>query len=115
MRRRRERATHVSAPSLTAALLVLAVAGCGPLNRTATLGSYTTHATASGVAVAAALEQHLAAQGLPGAKVACVHRVIIDVGATMRCALHGAGTRSTVVFRFRTASGTIEAGSIKAL
>lgn len=116
MRPRREHAGHASALPVMATLLVLAalLAGCGHVNRSATLGSYATNATVSGATVAAALEQHLAAEGLPGAKVLCVRRVIIDVGATMGCALRGAGTRSMVVFRFRTASGAIDTGSIKA-
>lgn len=100
---------------MAAALMVLAalVAGCGQLNRSATLGSYATNPTVSGVTVAAELERQLAGRGLHAARVICVHRLIVDVGATMACALRGAGTRHTVVFRFRTASGTIDPASIK--
>jgi hypothetical protein len=94
-----------------AAIGLLALAGCGRLNRAATINQVT---TTSGARAAAALQQQLANHGLSGARVTCAHRLIVNVGTTTSCVLTGAGNKSTVRFTFSSTNGVIDPASVKA-
>lgn len=94
-----------------AAIGVLALAGCGRLNRSATINQVT---VTSGATTAVALQQQLAANhGLPGAHVTCAKRMVVNVGTTTSCDLTGAGKYSVVRFTFSTSHGRIDTGSVK--
>jgi len=99
-------------PLLSAGLVVvglLALAGCGRLNRAATINQ-TTHT--SGATTAAALQQQLSKQ-FPNAHVTCATRMIVNVGTRTGCALTGAEGKSTVRFIFRDSNGAIDPSSVQ--
>ncbi len=95
---------------VTAAIAGLALAGCGRLNRSATINQVT---TTSGAAVATALAHQLAHQGLAGAHVSCTKAVIVNVGVNALCQVSGAGHSKLVEFSFSSAGGRISAASVK--
>ena len=84
-------------------------AGCGRLNRTATLNQA---AHTSGAAAEATLEQQLAKVGVPGAKVNCAKTLIVNVGTTTSCSVTGAHAKA-VRFTFRNSKGEIDLTSVK--
>jgi hypothetical protein len=96
----------------TAAALgaILALAGCGRLNRVATINQVT---TTPGAATAAGLQQQLASQ-FPNARVTCSHSMIVRVGTRTACNITGAGTNRTVRFTFSNTHGAIDPASVKA-
>ena len=99
-------------PRLRASLVLvglLALAGCGRLNRAATINQ-TTHT--SGATTAAALQQQLSKQ-FPNAHVTCATRMIVNVGTRTGCALTGAEGKSTVRFIFRDSNGAIDPSSVQ--
>jgi len=99
-------------PLLRASLVLvglLALAGCGRLNRAATINQ-TTHT--SGATTAAALQQQLSKQ-FPNAHVTCATRMIVNVGTRTGCALTGAEGKSTVRFIFRDSNGAIDPSSVQ--
>jgi hypothetical protein len=89
---------------------LLALAGCGRLNRAATINQTT---QTSGTKTAAALQQQLAQQ-FPNAHVSCANGMIVNVGTLTSCALTGAEGKSRVRFTFRNSSGEIAPASVKA-
>ena len=89
---------------------LVVLAGCGRLNRAATINQVT---TTSGAAAAAALEQQLASHGLPGARVTCAKSLIVNVGTTTACNLTGAGGKRAVRFTFSSSNGAIDPASAK--
>ena len=89
---------------------LVVLAGCGRLNRAATINQVT---TTSGAAAAAALQQQLASRGLPGARVTCAKSLIVNVGTTTSCSLAGAGGKRTVRFTFSSSNGAIDLASVK--
>src|SRR6516162_9093955 len=91
------------------AILLLVLAGCGRLNRAATINQ-TTHT--SGATTAAALQQQLSKQ-FPNAHVTCATRMIVNVGTRTGCALTGAEGKSTVRFIFRDSNGAIDPSSVQ--
>jgi hypothetical protein len=93
-----------------AAMGLLALAGCGRLNRAATINQVT---TTSGAAAAATIEQQLASHGVPGAHVVCAKTMIVNVGTTTSCNLTGAEKNKTVRFTFSSSHGRINAASVK--
>jgi hypothetical protein len=105
----RWRSTMIWAAVLAVALGPLA--GCARPNRTATLNQVT---ETPGSQVAKTLEQELARQGFPAAKVSCAHTLVINVGLTTSCAVSGAGASHRTTFTFRTSSGQIALASVKA-
>ena len=68
-----------------------------------------------GSAAAASIEQSLAAQGAPNAKVSCPQNIIVKVGTTVTCNLSGAQgvATGTVTFTFSEANGTVDPASVK--
>ena len=99
-------------PRLRASLVLvglLALAGCGRLNRAATINQ-TTHT--SGATTAVALQQQLSKQ-FPNAHVTCATRMIVNVGTRTGCALTGAEGKSTVRFIFRDSNGAIDPSSVQ--
>jgi hypothetical protein len=92
-------------------IAVLALAGCGRLNRAATINQVT---RAPGAATEVALQQQLAKQGLPSARVTCAKHMIVNVGTRTSCVLTGAGTKSIVRFTFSGSDGAIDPASVKA-
>jgi hypothetical protein len=99
---------------LRAAALViglLALAGCGRLNRAATINQVT---LTPGAPAATALQQQLAQKGFPNARVSCAKSLIVNVGTRTACSLSGAGTNSTVRFTFSSSDGAIDLASVKA-
>jgi hypothetical protein len=93
------------------AVAILLVAGCGRLNRTATLNQTK---QVAGVGVVTALKQALANRGFPNADVRCAKTMIVNVGTTNSCKVSGAGTKDLVTFTFRNSAGEINAGSVRA-
>ena len=91
-------------------LAAVALAGCGRLNRAATINQVT---TTSGAAAASALARQLASHGLSGAHVSCVKTLIVNVGTENACTLTGAGKNGTVRFTFSSSHGAIDPGSVK--
>jgi hypothetical protein len=91
------------------AITLLALAGCGRLNRTATINQVT---TTPGATAAAALEQQLASHGLSGAHVTCAKKLIVNVGTTASCILTGAGNNRAVRFTFTSSHGAIDSASV---
>jgi hypothetical protein len=98
---------------LASVLLVaaLALAGCGRLNRTATINQVT---LVPGPVTAAALQQQLAKQSVPNARVTCAKNMIVNVGTRTACTLAGAGTKDIVTFTFTTKHGAIDPASVSA-
>jgi len=96
---------------LTRASWLLAAAtflvGCAHTTRVATLNR-----VAAGSSVAAALENRLAANGMPHAHVFCAETVLISVGRVNSCRILGAGPRGRVHFVFRNYSGDIKDSSV---
>ena len=95
---------------LAGVLAVIPLAGCGKLNRAATINQAT---QTSGETTAAALQQQLASQ-FPNAHVSCSKSMIVNVGTRTSCALTGAEGKGTVRFTFRNSSGAIDPASVKA-
>lgn len=91
-------------------VVLLALAGCGRLNRTATINQTT---QTSGAATAAALQQQLAKQGFPAAHVSCTKNMIVNVGTRTGCALTGVSAKGTVRFTFSSSHGDIDPSSVK--
>jgi hypothetical protein len=89
---------------------VLALAGCGRLNRTATINQVT---RTPGAATAAALEQELASHGMSGAHVTCARTMIVRVGVTNSCTVTGAGKSKTVRFTYSSKHGAIKSASVR--
>lgn len=90
------------------AIVILALAGCGTVNRVAILNYQTPGAT-----VATNLQKQLATKGFPGAKVSCAKTLAVTVGATAKCTITGAGTSKTVKFSFTNPTGKIKVSSVK--
>jgi hypothetical protein len=93
-----------------AAVGALALAGCGRLNRAATINQVT---TTPGAAAAAALAQELASHGLSGTQVSCAKTMIVNVRTTNSCTVTGAGKKTTVRFTFSSSHGAIDPSSVK--
>jgi len=104
--RQTSRHNLIRASLLAIALLVLA--GCGTVNRVATLNYQT-----PGTTVATNLQKQLAAKGFPSAKVSCAKTLVVNVGATAKCTVTGAGTSKTVKFSFTNPTGKIKVSSVK--
>jgi hypothetical protein len=105
------RARSASRLAVTAAIAGVALAGCGRLNRAATINQVT---TTSGAAVATVLAHQLAAHhALTGAQVSCSKTVIVNVGVNALCHVSGAGHSKLVRFTFSSKSGRISATSVK--
>ena len=68
-----------------------------------------------GTTAAASIEQTLAAQGAPNAKVTCPQNIIVKVGTTVTCNVSGAQgvATGTVTFTFSEANGTVDPASVK--
>ena len=99
---------------LCASVLVvglLGLASCGRLNRTATLNETT---QTPGARTASALQQQLAKEGFPNARVSCAKSMIVNVGTRTSCNLAGAGTKGTVRFTFSSSHGAIDPASVRA-
>jgi hypothetical protein len=92
------------------AVSVLALAGCGRLNRAATINQTT---QTPGAMAQTTLEQQLAKQGVSNPHVTCAKNLIVNVGTTTTCKLTGAGTRSLVSFTFSNSHGDIKLTSVK--
>jgi hypothetical protein len=92
------------------AVAVLALTGCGRLNRASTINQVT---TTPGATAAAALEQQLGSHGLSGTHVSCAKSMIVNVGTNNSCTVTGAGKNGTVRFTFRSAHGAIDPSSVK--
>jgi hypothetical protein len=91
--------------------VVMVLAGCGRLNRAATINQTT---QTPGAAAATAVQRQLAKQGVPNAQVTCAKTMIVNVGTRTSCNLSGAGTKSTVRFTFSSTDGAIDPASVKA-
>jgi hypothetical protein len=99
---------------LCAGVLVVAVptvAGCGRLNRTATINQTT---QAPGATTAAALQRQLAKEGVPNARVSCAKSMIVNLGTRTSCRLAGARTKDIVRFTFSSSRGAIDPASVGA-
>jgi len=90
---------------------VLAVAGCGRLNRAATINQTT---QTPGATTGSALQQQLAKEGFPNARVSCAKSMIVNVGTRTSCSLAGVGTKDTVRFTFTSSHGAVDPSSVKA-
>jgi hypothetical protein len=95
-------------------LLAVGVAGCGSLNRTATLGLTTKTIRVPGATTEMTLEEQLARKGFPAAKVSCAQTIVVHVGVRTACHVGGAGDNRTVRFTFKNAGGEINPSSVKA-
>jgi hypothetical protein len=93
------------------AVAVVAIEGCGTVNRADTLNQT---ATISGAAAELALKQELAKKGFPAAAVTCAKAITIVVGVAQTCSVSGAGPHGTVKFTIGNVSGKIDPGSVKA-
>jgi hypothetical protein len=110
-------------------VVAAALAGCGGTDRVDTENNNT---QVSGEAVATALQQQLAKEGVSGAKVSCAKTIIVNVGPRVTCTLgtgaggtatsaassSGGGASSTsanepVTFTFKTLGGKIDLSSVK--
>jgi hypothetical protein len=80
------------------------------LNRSATLNQ-PAHTT-SAAAVEPMLQAQLAKLGIPGAKVICSKKLIVNVGTTNTCSLTGAQA-SLLKFTFANSKGQIDLTSVK--
>ena len=69
----------------------------------------------SGEVADAALEEQLAAQGIPNATVTCPQSIIVKTGTTVTCNVTGAqgAATSTVTFTFSNDEGSISPSSVK--
>jgi Domain of unknown function (DUF4333) len=68
----------------------------------------------AGASLDTALEQDLAANGVPGATVNCPAKVTVKPGTIVTCPVKGAGGGvGKVSFEFSDASGSIEGSSVK--
>jgi hypothetical protein len=92
-----------------AVIALLALAGCGRLNRTATLNQT---AQTSGAAAALVLRHLLVTHGLPKAHVTCAKTMIVNVGTRTSCLLTGAGGKGAVGFTFSNSRGAIDPVSV---
>jgi hypothetical protein len=92
-------------------LAAAALAGCGRLNRTATLNQV--HLT-SGAATAIVLQQQLAKLGHPSVHVSCAKTMIVEVGTSTSCTVTGVGPKGIVRFTFSKPSGAVDPASVKA-
>jgi hypothetical protein len=90
-------------------VVLVAIAGCGRLNRAATINQVT---TTPGATAAAALQQQLAKQ-FPNAQVNCAHSMIVNVRTRTSCKLTGAEGKGTVRFTFSNSHGAIDPASVK--
>lgn len=104
------RALRASRLVATAAMSVVALAGCGRLNRSATINQVT---TTSGAAVATVLAHQLVHHGVAGVHVSCTKAVIVNVGVNALCHVSGAGQSKLVEFSFSSAGGRISAASVR--
>jgi hypothetical protein len=93
---------------------ILSVAGCGNVNRDATLGLTTKTIRVPGATADTALEEQLETKGLAGTTVSCAQTIVVHVGVKTTCGLSNAGTNRTVRFTFKNASGEIDSSSVKA-
>jgi hypothetical protein len=100
---------HFGAAALVIGLL--AFVACGRLNRAATINQVS---ETPGAAAATALQQQLAKQGFPNARVSCAKTMIVNVGTRTSCNLTGAGSNGTVRFTFSGSDGAIDLASVKA-
>jgi hypothetical protein len=110
-------------------VVAAALAGCGGTDRVDTENNNT---QVSGEAVATALQQQLAKEGVSGAQVSCAKKIIVNVGPRVTCTLgsaaggtatsaassSGGGASSTsanktVTFTFKTLGGKIDLSSVK--
>lgn len=68
-----------------------------------------------GTAAASAIQESLAAQGAPNAKVTCPQNIIVKVGTTVTCDVSGAQGKAagTVTYTFSEANGTVDPASVK--
>jgi hypothetical protein len=67
-----------------------------------------------GATVDKAVEQELAAKGVPGTTVNCPTTVTVAVGKTVTCPVTGSsGHHGQVSFTFTNASGTVDSSSVK--
>jgi hypothetical protein len=96
--------------TIVALAAIVTIAGCGRLNRAATINQVT---TTPGAAIAATLQQHLADE-FPNARVTCAHSMIVRVGTRTACNVTEAGANRTVRFTFSTTHGAIDPASVKA-
>ena len=103
-------ARRASRLAITAAMAALALAGCGRLNRSATINQVT---TTSGAAVATGLAHQLASHGVANAHVSCARTLIVHVGVNTLCHVSGAGKSTLVEFSFSSAGGSISATSVR--
>ena len=62
----------------------------------------------------AAVEEQLAAQGIPNATVNCPQNIIVKTGTTVTCDVSGAegAAASTVTFTFSSADGSVDPSSV---
>jgi hypothetical protein len=62
----------------------------------------------------AAIEEQLAAQGIPNTTVSCPENIIVKVDSTVTCTLSGAqgAATGTVAFTFSSAEGTVDPASV---
>jgi hypothetical protein len=90
-------------------IALLALAGCGRLNRAATLNQTT---QTSGVVAAATLQKQLIKQGQPRARVTCAKTMIVNVGTRTSCLLTGVGANGAVRFTFLNSHGLIDPASV---
>jgi uncharacterized protein DUF4333 len=68
-----------------------------------------------GTAAATAIQESLAAQGVPNAKVTCPESIIVKLGTTVTCEVSGAkgAAAGTVTYTFSEANGTVDPASVK--
>jgi hypothetical protein len=104
-----------SNPALFVALplATLSVAGCGGLNRSATLGLTTKTIRVSGSSAEVILQDQLAREGFATAKVTCARTIVVDVGVSLTCRLNGAGSSRTVRFAFKDTHGLIDRSPLR--
>jgi hypothetical protein len=93
------------------AAAVLALAGCGRLNRVATINQVT---QSPGANAEATLQQQLAKQGVSNPQVTCARNLIVNVGTTTTCKLTGVEGKRLVAFRFADKHGTVKLTSVRA-
>jgi hypothetical protein len=104
------RTRRASRLAVTAAITGVALAGCGRLNRAATMNQVT---TTHGAAVATVLAHQLAHHGLSGVQVSCTKAMIVNVGVNALCQVSGAGHSKLVEFKFNSTSGHVSVTSVK--
>jgi hypothetical protein len=71
-----------------------------------------------GATAEAAVQESLAAQGIPDATVTCPETIIVKVGTTVTCDVSATGAKAvasgTVTFTFSDAQGTVDPESVQA-